>query len=192
MAGAPMGTQKKKSRRWRDYLRMAIRQRDTPDRIARGVAIGMFIAFTPFFGLHIVLALIATSLLGGNRIASIPPLFITNVFTIAPVYAFTYWLGSYLVPGVDHGPDRAIAALTRPAGHGWSAFNSMWRELMEVGGEFLLYTTIGGAIVGAILAVPSFYMSRRFILRHRAHRSLRLAQRARDRAAAPETTNPGP
>lgn len=187
-----MAETKRKSRRWRDYVRLAVRQRGTPEHIAKGVAIGVFIAFTPFFGLHIVLALIATWALGANRIASIPPLFITNVFTIPPVYAFTYWLGSRLVPGMDHGPERALAAMTRPSGHGWGAFRSMWLELLDVGGEFLLYTIIGGAIVGGLLAVPSYFLTRRVVIRHRERRSRRLARRAIERAHAAEKTNPGP
>ena len=58
---------------------------DSPHRIALGVGLGVFIAFTPTFGLQILLYLAIASAIGANKISGIGPLFINNPFTLLPL-----------------------------------------------------------------------------------------------------------
>ena len=44
---------------------------DTPEKISRGIWAGVFAAFTPFYGLHFVIAAVIAKLMRGNILASL-------------------------------------------------------------------------------------------------------------------------
>ena len=53
------------------YVKHRVRRLpDSPQKIARGVAAGVFTAFTPFYGFHFVTAYILARLVRGNGLAS--------------------------------------------------------------------------------------------------------------------------
>jgi uncharacterized protein len=54
---------------------------DTPHKIARGVGIGVFISFTPFFGFHFVAAVLLSLLIRGNALAALLATFFGNPIT---------------------------------------------------------------------------------------------------------------
>ncbi len=65
--------------------------------VARGIAIGLFVALTPTMGLQTVLMLVLCALLRGNFIAAFTVSWISNPFTLAPLYLGYYLLGQWLV-----------------------------------------------------------------------------------------------
>jgi hypothetical protein len=73
--------------------------RGSPEAIARGLAIGLFVAFTPTIGVQLILAAALATLLGASRAAALVPVWITNPVTIPPIYGFTYMVGSWFFPG---------------------------------------------------------------------------------------------
>ncbi|MBM4153458.1 MAG: DUF2062 domain-containing protein [Lentisphaerae bacterium] len=182
-----MPVERTKDRRtWRDYLRLTLVQRGSPESIAWGVAVGMFVAFTPTLGVQIVLVLILASILRVNRIAAIPPLFITNVLTAGPVYGFECWLGAQFLPDAKSAEMLArwekvqhIVAET-----GILSLHRDWRDLMTIGGDLWLAMWIGGILVGGLLAAVSYVATVAIVRRHRARRARRLQDRARARQPA--------
>ena len=49
------------------YVRHRVRRLpDTPEKISRGIWAGVFTAFTPFYGLHFVVAAVLAKLMRGN------------------------------------------------------------------------------------------------------------------------------
>jgi uncharacterized protein len=71
----------------RDLWQRALREHSTPREIAFAVALGAFVAFTPFIGFHIWIALGLASLLRLNRLWAVlashispPPVFLTVSF----------------------------------------------------------------------------------------------------------------
>jgi hypothetical protein len=174
----------REDRTWRDYLRLALAQRGSPESIAWGVAIGMFVAFTPTLGIQIILALIVTSLVHVNRLASIPPLFITNVLTAGPIYGFQCWLGAQFLPDA-----RSAEMLARwekvqqlVANTGILSLHENWRDLARISGDLWLAMWIGGILVGGILAVPYYFVTLAVVRRHREHRARRLRVRSQTRS----------
>ncbi|MBT5570204.1 MAG: DUF2062 domain-containing protein [Alphaproteobacteria bacterium] len=74
-----------------------------PEYTARAVGVGLFVAFTPFFGVHIaiVLALWAITRAVGGNLSFNPVLasawtLISNVFTIAPLYYIFIQTGQFM------------------------------------------------------------------------------------------------
>src|SRR2546422_11400139 len=66
---------------------------DTPERIALGFAVGVFLAFSPFLGLHTLLGLTLAFLFGLNRVAVLVGLFVNNPWTLVPIYAAATYIG---------------------------------------------------------------------------------------------------
>ena len=65
--------------------------------VARGLAIGLFVALTPTLGVQTVLMLLLCVLLRGNFIAAFAVSWISNPFTFAPLYLTYYLVGELVV-----------------------------------------------------------------------------------------------
>ena len=70
----------------------------SPRQVARGMAIGVFVAFTPLLGLQMIVSAILATLTYSNRAAAIAAGWITNPFTALPIYLMTYRLGRCFTP----------------------------------------------------------------------------------------------
>ncbi len=145
-----------------------LRTDDSPSRIARGVAIGVFMAFLPLMGLQMLLVLAASLLLRANKVVGLPIVWISNPFTMGIIYYPGYMLGSAIL---RYQPVRRanledkfgeIAALP------WA---ERIREYAGVFFEEIMYPTfVGSAIIGLLLAVAAYFLTVWAIKRHRKHR----------------------
>ena len=68
-----------------------------PGHIAAGFAVGVFISFTPFFGLHTPLAVAAALCLRLNKLTTITGAWVNTPFTVVPVLIGSYQLGAMLL-----------------------------------------------------------------------------------------------
>ena len=79
-----------------NIIRLA-RLRSSPDAIGRGIALGLFIGFTPTFGVQILLAILFAFLLRQNKIATFVGVWITNPLTAPLIYGLEYEIGRILL-----------------------------------------------------------------------------------------------
>ena len=79
---------------------------DKPHRIARGVAAGIFVSFTPFFGFHLFIAAGLAWLMRGNMVAALLSTLVGNPLTFPLIMTVSVDLGTYLLhePGSLHLP----------------------------------------------------------------------------------------
>lgn len=117
-----------------------------PNEIAKGFALGLFIGMSPFFGLHTFAAIFFSTVLKGNRIASLVGIQITNIFTIPFVYPVTFYAGNWIYP--VHPPFSLTADL-----YGME----IW-ELVKTVPDVVGTLTIGGVILGLPMAIGSYFM----------------------------------
>ena len=68
-----------------------------PGHIAAGFAVGTFVSFTPFFGLHTPLAIALAFIFRLNKLTCITGAWINTPLTVAPVLAASYKLGETLL-----------------------------------------------------------------------------------------------
>jgi uncharacterized protein len=115
--------------------------RDTPESIAWGASIGIFLGFTPMFGLKTLLALVLASFLRVNRIATFVGVTLHDVaMPFWPVvYRLEYDLGYWLL----HNPHQLPPNLDVQQFHPdvwlkWATFSTV-----------LGPTLLGAAVVGA-------------------------------------------
>jgi hypothetical protein len=78
------------------YLKL-LRLRDTPEKIAGGMAIGVFIGLFPTPWIGLILAPFLATILKQNRVASILGTLVMNPITQPVVYAVSYTLGVFLL-----------------------------------------------------------------------------------------------
>jgi uncharacterized protein (DUF2062 family) len=88
-------------RQWRARLGALLPGEESPWRTALGVAVGVFLSFTPFWGFQTLLALLLATVLGLNRAVTVAGTWL-NLPWFAPfVYAGAVKLGSLMLPDLS-------------------------------------------------------------------------------------------
>lgn len=172
------------------FFRWLVLLRGSPEAIALGFAIGTFVAFAPIVGLQSIVALLLTTLVNANRPVSLIPLVITNPASIVPVYAFTYWVGSFFWKGPPLDQVRQVLeeAAGRLAEVGFWELAEPLRALLALGGDVFVPLWIGGAIVGLAAGAAVYPVT---VVLVRAGRA-RLQARRRRREPASHTDSAAP
>jgi uncharacterized protein len=110
-----------------------------PGHISAGFAMGVFISFTPFFGLHTPLAIALAFVFRLNKLTCITGAWINTPLTMVPVLVASYNLGRFL----RGKPARDLA------------FKSLdWHTLQPYAKSILL----GSSIIGFIAAVAAYFI----------------------------------
>src|ERR1043165_7770106 len=85
---------------------------DPPERTALAFSIGVFIAFSPFLGLHTILATIIAFLFRFNKVAIYTGTFVNNPFlTLVPIIIASYTVGAFVLGRPLHIPDKGLGLL---------------------------------------------------------------------------------
>jgi len=150
---------------------------DTPHRIALGLAVGIFITWTPTIGLQMVLTVAVSALLRANKVVGVPFVWISNPATLGPIYVPNYLLGCCLM-GYD--PGKFLTRLADLETQGWLTF---FRGVLEAGTEVFVALWIGSVLVGLALAVPTYFLTRWGVVRYREHRRRKHEMEAEGAAA---------
>ena len=173
----PLQTKRNRLFRLRPALRWVLRLRSSPRSIAGGLGLGMFIAFTPTVGIQIILAIIAATICNVNRAATIAPVWITNPVTVAPVYTFNYWLGTFIWPGPPIAEVKGLftnlgTALTHL--QFWDMKEALL-AMLQLSTDILVPLLIGSVEVGVVTGILTYILSLKllsFFFRRRAKKRL--------------------
>jgi len=128
---------------------------DTPHRIALGVAVGIFVTWTPTIGLQMILTVLISALLRANKFVGVPFVWISNPLTLVPVYWPSYLIGCWLLGG-DYSYQRFLTAMHKAMtfGGGWFASISNWWEATI---ELFWPLWIGSLLVALILGTLTYF-----------------------------------
>jgi len=91
----------------RDRLRQVIRLSESPHKIALAFAAGVFIGMSPLLGLHTLIGFAVVWIFRLNPFAVLAGVYITNPWTIVPIYTFSTWVGTQclgleqMIPEID-------------------------------------------------------------------------------------------
>lgn len=130
------------------WLRL-VRQADSPQHIALGVALGVWISFFPIIGTHTFIALALCWLFRASFLAAFVGLFFGNPWTFPLIWALSYRVGTWLL---GWHPTRVKIDLTA------LSFAEIWHNIQSIGHTWLLPTMLGGFVLGLPFAV-AFYMA---------------------------------
>ncbi|HSQ78143.1 MAG TPA: DUF2062 domain-containing protein [Nitrospirota bacterium] len=124
-------------------MRSIVKLDDSPHKLALAFALGVFIAFSPWLGLHIVSCIVLAWLFRLNKVVVLTASFINNPWTVVPMYAFCLWFG-FKITGSDAAvPDIAWADL---------GFRDMFRLLKP----FIWPYVAGTLVVGSVAAIIGY------------------------------------
>ena len=88
---------------------------DPPERTALAFSIGVFIAFSPFLGLHTIMATALAFLFRFNKIAIYTGTFVNNPFlTLVPIIIASYAVGAFILGRPLRIPDEGLELLKNP------------------------------------------------------------------------------
>lgn len=134
---------------------------DTPRRVAGGVALGVFIAFTPTLGLQMLIYAALAAVLPINKLAGFPALFISNPLTAVPIYYAGWWVGARVMRS---GPESGAALLgnDEKTGDQVAVWGRLWDALLAVGAE----VWVGSLILGSGAAILAYVLTFRYVHRH--------------------------
>lgn len=138
----------------RERLHEIIKLDDPPQKLALAFAVGVFIAFSPWLGLHIISAIAIAWMFRLNKVVILTGSFVNNPWTIVPMYAFCLWFGVRITGGMSEVPDIA-----------WSTLG--FRDLFSVLLPFLWPFVAGTIVIGAVAAVLSYGIILWLIKRYR-------------------------
>ncbi len=139
----------------------------SPHRIALGVALGVFVSFTPLFGLHMVLAALLAWLLSGNLVAAMLGTLSGNPLTFPLIAPLCIRLGNLLLGtrvSETAGDDITSEELVR-----------RFPQLFE---DVLLPYLAGGVPLGIIAAAGCYLAARPIIAAYQMARRKRRMRRA--------------
>jgi uncharacterized protein (DUF2062 family) len=166
-----------------DYVLLRLKRLpDTPQRIARGVAAGVFLAFSPLYGLHFIVTFFAAFVIRANILAAVLASLLGNPLTWPLIIAASLATGEHVlnrasgVPraGVIHEFGRALhelggnflAMFTKSVAH-WDGLAAFWHDI------FLPFL-VGGSILGSIFGALAFFVTLRALRSYQHRRRLNL------------------
>ncbi len=151
---------------------------DSPHKIALGFAIGLFIAWTPLVGLHILLAMLLSMLFRANKFAAFVSIWVSNIFTFFIIYYPNYLFGKFVfnlfVPDQSLTDEQVIEGLRKvlASANMLEIFYSAdyWRHFWSLSKSIGYQLWIGSIIIGALVAVCGYLGCYKIITMYRAQK----------------------
>ena len=136
----------------RARLNQILHLHESPHRTALAFAVGVFIAFSPTYGLHTLQVLFCTWAFRLNFLALMAGAFINNPWTIVPILGATVWTGFFVLD------------MPQAAPFDWNNLSaaSLYHQIEP----YLLPFMIGGlilSILGTLISYPiAYWLIRRY------------------------------
>ncbi len=154
---------------------------DSPQRIGRGIAIGLFTACLPLFGVHLILAFFFAWALRANKAMAMLFVWVSNPLTAPFIYYPCYRVGRFILGFFQSEPvaspeqikaifieilsfERVLTNLFNP---------DLWQQIRDVFLTIGQEMFVGGVLIGLIAAKISYSFSVTFIRFHRTRRTRR-------------------
>ncbi len=151
-----------------DKMRRLHEIRAEPEAVAGGVAIGMFMGFTPFVGFKTLLALLIAWLARCSKMAAIIAVTLHDIgIVIAPVMVWLeFKIGSWILQRPPFVPKP------RTPGHSIFNFWAHWDSFFnwEFFHNFVIRVLIGSIVIGLPFAIASYFVTHSLLTKMRRRR----------------------
>ncbi|HUJ18281.1 MAG TPA: DUF2062 domain-containing protein [Nitrospirota bacterium] len=142
----------------RDRIRRIFKLDDSPSQMAAAFALGVFIGFSPTFGLHTISCLLLAWLFRLSKLVVFTGALINNPWTVVPLYGFCLWFGLKITGADIAAPVIAWNELT---------FRNAYEVLMPYLWPFVAGTVIIGAVAAGVAYVVIYWAVIRYRKRER-------------------------
>ena len=139
----------------RDKIKLILSVKDTPHRISIAFAVGIFVGMSPLLGIHTLLGLAVAYVFRLNKLVTIAGVYVTNPWTIIPIYTFSTWVGARCLGMTSIFPDIDWRNIT---------FGMVLKDL----GPLLLPFVVGTVLIGVLSSAISYVLIYRLLKRRNA------------------------
>lgn len=139
-----------------------VRLQDSPEYIARGIAVGVFAGCFPLFGVQTLVGVLLAVIARGHKLCAAVGTWVSNPLTYIPIYWMNFQVGRYLLGSSADGPSQ------------WDSPEVFLAQT----GEFLADLLVGCAVVGTFLASASYAGSLKLVRVWRSRRQRRRQRRS--------------
>jgi uncharacterized protein (DUF2062 family) len=119
-----------------------MKMKESPDEMAKGFALGVFIGFLPINGFQVLIAVTIAALTRVSKMAAAIGTHVTNPWTTIPVLIIDYYVGCFLLGKKACPPHVDFSSLS---------------GIVSSGKEIILPMFAGGIFLGAIFSILSYF-----------------------------------
>ena len=155
---------------FRGAIRRLLAIDDPPERTALAFSIGVFIAFSPFLGLHTIMATALAFLFRFNKIAIYSGTFVNNPFlTLVPIILASYGIGAFVMGKPLQLPAEGLELLKHPR----LLTGDYWRQLFKHSWDVLLPFAVGGMALSVVCSLAAYPLTLRWLRARRDKKGMR-------------------
>ncbi len=141
-----------------------VREKASPEYVARGWAIGMFYGCMVPFGFQLILSIPTAFLLKGSKIGATVGTLITNHFTIFIIYPVQCYVGALLM-GRGRGLDEISRIMEDVIRR--QSYEALW----GIGADLVVGFFIGGALLTAVMTPLTYFFVKALVIRYRKRKA---------------------
>ena len=130
-----------------------------------GISAGVFASFTPFYGLHFIIAIIIAKLIKGNILASLSGTFFGNPLTYVPIGIVSLKMGHFIMGTNQPTSDQTIEIFTGA----WNDFGdnlvalllnepTTWERSVIFLNQIFTPYLVGCIVPGLLVSLLSYYL----------------------------------
>jgi uncharacterized protein len=155
----------------------------SPHAIAAGVAAGVFASFTPFLGVHFIIAFTVSYVIAGNFLAAALGTFFGNPLTFPFIWASTYAAGRSIMSGSTahltfDDPQHARLLEIAPTDLYSLGYSVVLEKILGLWEPVVKPMTIGAVPLGIVAGIVAYMLTRWIAVGFRAARKKRLTAKA--------------
>ena len=137
---------------------------DPPERTALAFSIGVFIAFSPFLGLHTIMATFIAFVFKFNKIAIYTGTFLNNPpLTLVPIIIASYAVGAFFLGQPLEIPEEGLELLKNPHIFTGDYYRRLFVESLNILEPFAL----GGMILSVVCSLLAYPITLRALRLYR-------------------------
>lgn len=158
------------------YYAKIVRADGTPEYIARGWALGMFIGCLIPMSFQLMISIPLSFVIRGSKIGAALGTLITNPVSVIFIYPVQCYVGNLIIGRslTYKGISESLKAIY--VDQSWSAFLAM-------GWDLILSFFAGGMLFALIMTPPTYFLVKLLVLRYRSFKEKRREKRAARLAA---------
>ena len=149
---------------FRSTFRRLLALDDPPERTALAFSVGVFIAFSPFLGLHTIAATAVAFLFRFNKVAIYAGTFLNNpFFTLVPIIIASYAIGALVLGRPLRIPAEGIELLRNPHPLTGDYYHKLFRESWNIVWPF----SIGATFLSVVCSLIAYPVTSSLLRKHR-------------------------
>src|SRR5882724_438481 len=141
---------------------------DPPERTALAFSIGIFIAFSPFLGLHTILSTVIAFLFRFNKIAIYTGTFVNNpLLTLVPIIIGSYGVGALILGRPLGIPAEGVELLKDP--HIFSG--EYYHRIFVQSWDLVVPFAVGGMVLSIVCSLLAYPLTLRALRVYRSRKT---------------------